>query len=75
LINHSHITLINEIEEITMDAWDMILTGLFTGIGVATGGAFVELWIKPHLQDFKEKKKGKQFKDLLNNLGEAGRRL
>jgi len=58
-----------------MTATDMILQGLFTGIGVATGGAIVELWIKPHLHDFKEKKKRVKVREFFERLSEAGRRL
>jgi hypothetical protein len=58
-----------------MAAWDFVLTGLFTGIGVATGGAVVELWVKPHLQDFKNKKHKEKVQDFFEKLGDVGKNM
>ena len=45
----------------------VIIMGLFTGIGVAIGEVIVEIWLKPKLIKWKEKKLHEHVKDKVSN--------
>jgi hypothetical protein len=47
----------------------LAIAGLFSGIGSATGAAFVEFYIKPHIQKMKDKKIRHIVRNLQDNFG------
>lgn len=49
-----------------MVTFDVMSGYFFTGLGVATGSAFVELYIKPHMVRWK--KKSRELKERLGRM-------